>query len=34
MHRKVILEGAYGDEYVLTPFAGSSIVDRACARAA
>jgi hypothetical protein len=33
MQRKMIVEGSRGDEYVLTPFVGASVVDRACALA-
>jgi hypothetical protein len=31
MRRVVILKGSGGDEYVLTPWVGASVVDRACA---
>jgi hypothetical protein len=33
MRRSMILQGWHGEEYVLTPFAGASLVDRACALA-
>ncbi len=29
----MILQGWHGEEYVLTPFVGASVVDRACALA-
>jgi len=29
MRRSMILQGWHGDEYVLTPFVGASVVDRA-----
>jgi hypothetical protein len=29
----MILKGSHGDEYVLTPFVGATVVDRACALA-